>query len=63
MTQEEIAAILADHVKWLRGEGGKDAAALAEEERRSEEDATRRIEMPHIQVHTHGWGGGCCPRV
>ena len=25
MTQEEIAAILADHLKWLHGEGGKRA--------------------------------------
>ena len=25
MTQEEIAAVLADHVRWLRGEGGKRA--------------------------------------
>jgi len=25
MTQEEIAAVLADHVCWLRGEGGKRA--------------------------------------
>ena len=25
MTKEEIAAVLADHLKWLRGEGGKRA--------------------------------------
>jgi hypothetical protein len=25
MTKEEIAAVLADHIKWLRGEGGKRA--------------------------------------
>ena len=26
MTQEEIAAVLADHARWLRGEGGKRAS-------------------------------------